>query len=106
MNNDGIIEFFETLFNGGFFQVNNPLATLEKKLGTNFNHLKAFNKGGLIEGTSLTVDSSFSVECRLGNITEKLPADNPPSFSSAAGGTNVKGCDITCGSGAVTVPDQ
>jgi hypothetical protein len=103
LNNDGIIQIFETAVDGGFFYVANPKATLEKKLGTNFNHLWAANKGGLIEGTSLLVDSSFAVECRLGNITEKLPADYPPSFSGASGGTNVKGCDITCGSGAVTV---
>jgi hypothetical protein len=97
---------FETAVDGGLFFVANPKATLEKKLGTNFNHLNAVNNGGLIEGTSLLVHSSFSVECRLGNITEKNPATYPPPFSGASGGTNVKGCDITCGYGAVTVLEQ
>jgi hypothetical protein len=71
--------------------------------GTNFNHLKSFDHGGYIEGTSATVDSSFAVDCKLGNITDTIPAIYAPSFSGSAGGLNVKGCDVTCGIGAVTV---
>jgi hypothetical protein len=86
--------------------------TLSKQLGTNWNHLKAFNNGGLIEGLLIPsspytpIDSSFSVACRLGNITEKSTALNPPPFGGVSGGQDIKGCDITCGNGAITIQEQ
>lgn len=73
LNDCGVIQFFETEKDGGFFYIATPFITLEKLDGTNWNHLKAFGKGGLIEGqmlpTKITVDPSFSVPCRLGNIS-------------------------------------
>lgn len=84
----------------------NPSVTLQKIDGTNFNHLKSFDHGGYIEGTNLLVHSTFAVDCRLGNITDKTPALYAPSFSGSGGSLNVKGCDVTCGIGAVTISEQ
>ncbi len=69
--------------------------------------MKAFGKGGLIEGqtlpTPIVVDPSFSVPCRLGNISQPI-GDNEPAFDSSAP-VGMKGCDITCGVGAVTIAE-
>lgn len=69
------------------------------KPDTNWNHLRADGNGGLVEGFNI-VDSSFSMPCRLGNITEGAPPLNGPAF--AAGGLSVQGCSISCGSGVIT----
>ena len=50
LNNCGVLQFFETEQDGGFFYIASSLITLEKLDGTNWNHLKAYGKGGLIEG--------------------------------------------------------
>jgi hypothetical protein len=52
------------------------------------------------------VDTSFAVDCRLGNITDNTPAVYAPSFSGSSGALNVNGCDVTCGLGAVSVEEQ
>lgn len=93
--------FFECGNDGGFFYIVNPNLILTKNGGTNWNHLFANKHGGLVEG-AVSVDSSFSVPCRLGNITENFPAAHPPDF--AGGAVDVKGCTITCGTGIIT-PD-
>ena len=54
--------------------------------------------------TQITVDPSFSVPCRLGNISQPI-GDNEPAFDSSAP-VGMKGCDITCGVGAVTIAEQ
>jgi len=79
--------------------------TLQKSGGTNFNHLKSFSLGGYIEGTISGVDSSFAVDCKLGNITDVSKAAYAPSFAGSATGPNITGCDVTCGIGAETVLD-
>jgi hypothetical protein len=78
-----MMQYFETLKDGGFFFVENPLIVLTKNGGSNWNHLFANGHGGLVEGVT-TVDSSFSVPCRLGNITNTLDALHPPPFAAGA----------------------
>ena len=53
---------------------------------------------------AISVDSSFSVPCRLGNITEGAPALHPPDYGP--GELDVKGCTITCGSEVITPADH
>jgi hypothetical protein len=50
LNDCGVLQFFETEGDGGFFFIASPFITLEKLDGTNWNHLFAKGKGGLIEG--------------------------------------------------------
>jgi hypothetical protein len=103
LNNCGLIQYFETLGDGGFFYIANAGIQLSK-LGTNFNNLFSPNTsfGDYIEGyiypdgTNLVVHSSFSVGCRLGNITS-VRGKNEPAYSGGATGTTVKDCEIDCG---------
>lgn len=89
----GMIQYFETIGIGGFFYVGSPSFTLDKTGGTNWNHLNA-TQAGYCDGTASGVDSSFSLACMLGNITQNISAVNPPPYAS--GGLNVKNCNIVC----------
>jgi len=72
---------------------------LDKSGGTNWNHLNASKTGGLVDGGPFMagekVHFSFSVPCRLGNITEKTPTVWGPDFDPNVP-VGVSGCTITC----------
>lgn len=83
---------FETPLSGGFFYIGNPLLTLDDKTGSNWNHIYVGKNGSLVEGggvNNVTPDASFSIPCKLGNITGGDPV-YPCSFVS--GGLDVVGC--------------
>jgi hypothetical protein len=67
---------------------------------TNWNHLYAYGKGGYIYGNN-GISSTFSVMCKLGNISSAIDAGNVGP-DSGAGGATINGCVIPCSSGTVT----
>ncbi|TNV88247.1 hypothetical protein FGO68_gene13755 [Halteria grandinella] len=97
--NTSLIQQFTSGGDGGFFFIDNPKMKMNYS-DTNWNHLYAYGKGGYIYGNN-GISSTFSVMCKLGNITSAIDAGNVGP-DAGAGGATINGCIIPCGSGTIT----